>query len=169
MRITMVKASARVPDLVANMFGHLPAGERDVRVAEFKAANPHLGRRTNLPPGTVLLVPDDVPPEAAPLAEARDLGQASMATLVQATAFAVHTWSEQLKGAIATEEQDLKGSAAALKSREFREDAQLSEVLGGAAEAIKVRSEELGQANAFLLSVVPRISADLKKMQERLG
>jgi hypothetical protein len=168
MRVTMLKTAARVPDLLTDLFGDMPAAERALRVAEFKAANPQLGRRVNLAAGTVLLVPQDAPPRAAPLADAKDLGQASTKSLVEATAAGVDAWMLEFKGALAAEARDLEATAATLKARELRDDSKLSEVVAAALEALKARAEDVKAGKAFMEDVVPRILKDLEEMRTRM-
>jgi phage tail protein X len=120
MPITAITADTTVEKVVTRMFGKLPAAKLRAVTEATLAANPHLASATNVPAGTVVVVPSldvtDPPP-------VREEARISDDTL-KAIAGAITSYQEQIVSRLKQQADTLGEATKLIGSTQFKRDVE---------------------------------------------
>ena len=169
MAITTFMGEKRVSDIATRVFGDLPPAQLKIAEEALLEANPHLQTLKALKPGAVVLVPQvpGLKPKAA--ASAGDNPAAAGVTLLARN---LEQYQKQLAATVSAAQQEVKDTAAQLKSADVRRLAaqfKLESQLSAIDQANKARDASAKEADAFVKKTFSEMQQDLKTLIGKLG
>jgi phage tail protein X len=168
MPITAISTDTTVEKLVTRMFGKLPAAKLRAATEATLAANPHLADASNVPAGTVVVVPTlDVadPPSVREEARISD-------DQVKAIAGAIAGYQQEIVERLAQRASTLGDAAKLLGSAQFKRDLEGVEdaapLLPDLAAALKTERRELTERRDLLAKDVSSLTDALAALGRQL-
>lgn len=162
MPINAINSDTTVEKLVTRLFGRLPAARLRTVIEATLAANPHLGNASDVPAGTIVVVPQlDVADPPSVREEARISDQQ-----VRDITGALADYAKQIVGQLDQHANSLAGDAKMLGSAQFKRD------LAGVDDAVPLLPDLAATLNSEQREVTERrelLTKDASSLTEALA